>query len=333
MTIETRAALRTAVAAYEQPSIVLGSLQLLTSIGLYIAALGLMYWSVHVSIWLTLALAFPTSGLLVRTFIVQHDCGHGSFFASQRLNNIVGSICGVLTLAPYQNWRRQHSQHHANWNNLDRRESGADIYSTCLTVEEYRALSPRQRWLYRLPRHPILSHIVFPPLVFILLYRFPFDTPKDWSAERRSVLFTNMAILACLIALLLVFGFRAVLLVHLPVIAITTIVGVWLFSVQHRFETAHWLRKEDWTFHDASIDGTSYLKLPRILQWLTGNIGFHHIHHLAPRVPNYRLAKCYANDAILRTHAPLTLRSALGASALTLWDEGKKKLVSFKAAR
>jgi omega-6 fatty acid desaturase (delta-12 desaturase) len=269
----------------------------------------------------------------VRTFIVQHDCGHGSFFASQRMNNIIGAICGVLTLAPYQNWRRQHSQHHANWNNLDRRESGADIYSTCLTVEEYRALSPWQRWVYRLPRHPLLSHIVFPPLIFILLYRFPFDTPKDWSAERRSVLFTNLAILTCLIALLLVFGFRAVLLVHLPVIAITTIVGVWLFSVQHRFETAHWLRKEDWTFHDASIDGTSYLKLPRILQWMTGNIGFHHIHHLAPRVPNYRLAKCYANDAVLRTHAPLTLRAALGASALTLWDEGKKKLVSFKTAR
>jgi acyl-lipid omega-6 desaturase (Delta-12 desaturase) len=333
MTVEPRAALRAAVASYEQPSVVLGSLQLLTSIGLYIVALGLMYWSVHISYWLTLALAFPTSGLLVRTFIVQHDCGHGSFVASQRANDLIGAFCGVLTLAPYQSWRRQHSQHHANWNNLDRRESGADIYSTCLTVDEYRARTPWNRLLYRLPRHPLLAHIVFPPLVFILLYRFPFDTPKDWTAERRSILLTNLAILACFIALVLVFGFWTVVLVHLPVVAITTIAGVWLFSVQHRFETAHWLRSEDWTFQGASIKGTSYLKLPRLLQWMTGNIGFHHIHHLAPRVPNYRLEECYANGAVLRQEAPLTLRTAIGASALTLWDETAKKLVSFKAAR
>ncbi len=246
---------------------------------------------------------------------------------------MIGTFCGVLTLAPYQNWRRQHSQHHANWNNLDRRESGSDIYSHCLTVEEYRARSPWKRLLYRLPRHPLVAHVVFPPLIFLLLYRFPFDTPKEWTAERRSVLLTNLAILGCVIVLALVFGWRAVLLVHVPVIAITTIVGVWLFSVQHRFEEAHWLRKSDWTFHDASMKGTSYLKLPRILQWMTGNIGFHHIHHLAPRVPNYRLETCYVSAAILREETPLTLRSAFGAAALTLWDEGRKKLVPFKDAR
>jgi acyl-lipid omega-6 desaturase (Delta-12 desaturase) len=332
MQIDARATLRAAVAPFEKPSLALGIVQLFTSAGLYLAAVALMYWSLHVSYWLTLALAFPAAGFLVRTFIIQHDCGHGSFFASQRANNILGAILGVLTLAPYQNWRRQHSQHHANWNNLDRRESGADIYSTCLTVEEYRERSPWQRLLYRLPRHPVLAHFIFPPLVFILLYRFPFDTPKDWTAERRSVLGTNLAIAAWVVALGLIFGFRAVLMVHLPIVTITTVAGVWLFSVQHRFEAAHWSRKEDWTYQDASLRGTSYLKLPRVLQFMSGNIGFHHIHHLAPRVPNYRLEACYASDAILREEAPLTLRTAMNASSLTLWDEVQQKLVPFRDA-
>lgn len=332
MQIDARATLRAAVAPFEKPSLALGIVQLFTSAGLYLAAVVLMYWSLHISYWLTLALAFPAAGFLVRTFIIQHDCGHGSFFASQRANNILGAILGVLTLAPYQNWRRQHSQHHANWNNLDRRESGADIYSTCLTVEEYRERSPWQRLLYRLPRHPVLAHFIFPPLVFILLYRFPFDTPKDWTAERRSVLGTNLAIVAWVVALSSVFGWRAVLMVHLPIVTITTVAGVWLFSVQHRFEAAHWSRKESWTYQDASLRGTSYLKLPRVLQFMSGNIGFHHIHHLAPRVPNYRLEACYASDPVLREEAPLTLRTALNASSLTLWDETRQKLVPFRGA-
>ena len=332
MQTEARATLRAAVAPFEQPSLALGLTQLFTSAGLYLSAVAAMYWSLHISYWLTLALAFPAAGFLVRTFIIQHDCGHGSFFASQRTNNIVGAILGVLTLAPYQNWRRQHSQHHTNWNNLDRRESGADIYSTCLTVDEYRERSPWQRLLYRLPRHPVLAHFIFPPLVFILLYRFPFDTPKDWTAERRSVLGTNLAIVAWVVALSLIFGWRAVLMVHLPIVTITTVAGVWLFSVQHRFEAAHWARKDSWTYQDASLRGTSYLKLPRVLQFMSGNIGFHHIHHLAPRVPNYRLEACYASDAVLREKAPLTLRTALNASSLTLWDETQQKLVPFRGA-
>ena len=328
----TRATLRAAVAPFENANLAQSIAQLFTSAGLYLTAVAAMYWSLHISYWLTLPLAFPTAGLLVRTFIIQHDCGHGSFFASQRTNNIVGAILGVLTLAPYQNWRRQHSQHHANWNNLDRRESGADIYSTCLTVDEYRARSPWQQFFYRLPRHPLLAHVLFPPLVFLLLYRFAFDTPKDWTAERHSVWGTNLAIAAWVVALGLAFGFRSVLMVHLPIVTVTTIAGVWLFSVQHRFEMADWRRKEDWTFQGASLKGTSYLKLPRVLQWMSGNIGFHHIHHLAPRVPNYRLEACYASNAILREEAPLTLRTALGASSLTLWDEAQKKLVPFKSA-
>jgi omega-6 fatty acid desaturase (delta-12 desaturase) len=332
ISIESRAALRAAVEPFERPSVARASWQLFSSLGFYMAALALMYWSLGLSYWLTLALAFPAAGFLVRTFIVQHDCGHGSFFGSPRANDIVGTVCSVLTLAPYQNWRRQHSQHHANWNNLDRREHGADIYTACLTVKEYQSLPPLRRLLYRLPRHPLPAHLIFPPLVFLLLYRFPFDTPRKWTAERRSVWLTNIAIASCVLLLGLRVGFLAVTMVQLPIIAITTIAGVWLFSVQHRFDKARWLRAPEWSFQAAALTGSSYLKLPRLLQWMTGNIGFHHIHHLSPRIPNYRLADCYRNAAILREEPPLNLRTALRASTLTLWDEAAEKLVRFKDA-
>lgn len=330
---ETRAALRAAVAPFQRSRTARAVWQLVSSAGLYVTTLVLMYWSVHISYWLTLALAFPAAGFLIRTFIVQHDCGHGCFFASKRLNDAIGTVFGVLTLAPYGNWRRQHAQHHANWNNLDRREHGADIYSACLTVEEYRARSPLQRLLYRLPRHPLFAHFVFPPLVFLLLYRFPFDTPRTWTAERRSVWATNAAIAGWVVLLGTLLGFGAVAMVQLPIVVITTITGVWLFSVQHRFETARWLRAGEWNFQLAAMAGSSYLKLPRWLQWMTGNIGFHHIHHLAPRIPNYRLEDCYRSTAILREQPPLSLRTALRAPSLTLWDEASAKLVGFNAAK
>lgn len=330
--IETRTALRAAVEPFEHPNVGRACWQLFSSLGFYIASLVVMYLSLSFSYWLTLALALPASGFLVRTFIVQHDCGHGSFFGSRRANNIVGTVCSVLTLAPYQNWRRQHSQHHANWNNLDRREHGVDIYTACLTVKEYQSLSPLRRLLYRLPRHPLPAHFIFPPLVFLLLYRFPFDTPRKWTAERRSVWLTNLAIVSCVLALAACVGFRAVMMVQLPVIALTTIAGAWLFSVQHRFETARWLRAPEWSFQAAALTGSSYLKLPRWLQWMTGNIGFHHIHHLSPRIPNYRLEACYRSAGILREESPLSLQTALRASTLTLWDEAENKLVRFKDA-
>ena len=329
---ENKIRLRAAVAPFETPSLRLGVWQLFTSIGLYAATLAAMYWSLSVSYWLTLALVVPAGALLVRVFIVQHDCGHGSFFASRRANDLVGRVCGVLTLAPYQSWRRQHAQHHANWNNLDRRESGSDIYSTCLTVTEYRALSPWRRFLYCLPRHPLIAHVALPPLVFLLLYRVPFDTPRSWTRERRSVWLTNLAIAAVFVAAGLTLGFSAVLAVQLPIVIVTTIVGVWLFSVQHRFDGAQWLRGDEWNFQAAAISGSSYLKLPKLLQFVTGNIGFHHIHHLAPRVPNYRLEACHRSAPILCVQSPLTIRTALAACRLNLWDEAKKKLVRFRDA-
>ncbi len=332
MSDSDRAEIRAAVAPFERPSQSLAIYQVVTSIGFYLAAVALMYGSLHLSYALTLLLAVPASLLLVRVFIVQHDCGHGSFFAGARNNDILGALCGVLTLAPYANWRRQHAAHHANWNNLDR-DTGMDIYSACLTVAQYRALSSWKRFLHRLPRHPLIAHVLFPPLVFLLLYRTAFDTPKAWTRERRSVWSTNLVLLSVFSGLCVVFGFEAVVMVHLPIVIVTTVIGVWLFSVQHRFEDARWLHRDEWNFMDAALLGSSYLSIPLVLHWLTGNIGYHHIHHLSPRVPNYRLAACHRSNALLQPEKPLSLRRAFGAGNLALWDESLLRLVRFRDVR
>jgi omega-6 fatty acid desaturase (delta-12 desaturase) len=330
---EDRLALRAAVAPFEKPELWYSVAQIVTSIGFYVVTVGLMYWSISVSYALTVLLSFPAAAFLVRTFIVQHDCGHGSFFVSKRANAVLGALCGVLTLAPYAHWRRQHAGHHAHWNNLDHRQSGADIYSVCLTVAEYRALSPRRRFFYRLWRHPVMANVIFPPLVFLLLYRIPFDTPRTWVRERRSVWMTDIALAFVFGVLVVVFGPVDVVLVHLPIVVVTTIVGVWLFSIQHRFDDARWRRGDEWNFAEAALQGSSHLALPRALHWLTGNIGFHHIHHLSPRVPNYRLAACHNSSAILQPAKPLLLDRALIACWLTLWDEDRAKLVPFRGTK
>lgn len=322
--------LRSAVKPYERSIVAASVFQLLSSIGLFVGACALMYWSLQLSYILTLLLAVPTGALLVRVFIVQHDCGHGSFLGLRWANDLIGTLCSVLTLAPYANWRRQHARHHASWNNLDRRDTGSDIYSACLTVAEYRAMTRWNRFLYRLPRHPVIAHIVLPPLVFMVLYRVPFDTPANWPKERRAVYWLNAALVAVICVLGIAVGFVPVLLVQLPVMVIASIIGVWLFAVQHRFEESRWAREQQWSYRGASLEGSSFLKLPKVLQWFTGNIGFHHIHHLAPRIPNYRLERCYRNVDALKENSPLTLRHALSSVRLALWDEDRQRLVRFK---
>lgn len=304
--------------------------QLLITGSLYLLLLTAMYLTLHVSIWMTLVLALPTAGLVVRLFIIQHDCGHGAYFRSKGANNLVGRLCSIATLTPFANWRRQHAGHHVVWNNLDRRNSGADIYSSCLTLAEYRSLTRRKRFLYRLMKHPLVLQLIVPPLVFLLLYRLPFDTPRHWRRERRSVLLTNLSLAAIFILAALALGWRSVLLVQLLVTVPASIVGVWLFAVQHRFEATEWMRQSDWTVLRASLEGSSYLKLPRILQWFTGNIGFHHVHHLLPRAPNYRLQDCHE---ILRKRDDririLTLAEALRAPSFALWDEAEHRMIPF----
>lgn len=329
--IRSGAEVRAAVAAFAQPTTSQGALQLLTSFGPFVAACAAMYLAFPVSPLLTLALAVPTGALLVRVFIIQHDCGHGSFFASSRANTLVGRLCSLITMTPFANWQRQHRLHHADWNNLDRgKGGGSDIYSACMTVREYCALTRWQRLLYRVPRHPLIANVLLPPLVFVLLYRTPFDTPRAWVRERWSVHFTNIALILLFTALAVSFGWQRVLLVHLPVMVVASILGVWLFSVQHRFETARWTAKNDWSFVDAALQGSSWFGLPRALHWLTGNIGFHHVHHLNPRVPSYRLQA--AHDAVQALHPlrPLSLMAGLRAPSLTLWDETTGRLVRFR---
>jgi omega-6 fatty acid desaturase (delta-12 desaturase) len=325
--------LRSLVTAYETPSIFKSLYQIVTSIGLFVAGCAAMYWSLHVSYLLTLALMIPTAGLLVRVFIIQHDCGHGSFFRSQRLNVFVGRLCSLVTFTPYIQWRRHHNAHHRHWNNLDRREDGADIYATCITVDEYRMLSPWGRFGYRLLRHPLIAHVILPPLVFLVLYRLPFDTPKSWARERRSVYLTNLSVLGVVSTLMLGLGFWPVLLVQIPTISLGAIMGVGLFSVQHRFDGVVWTRQNEWSATNASVHGSSYFRLPRLLQWFTGNIGFHHVHHLSPQVANYRLEACHR--AIPALHDGVTAvnwRDGFQALRLTLWDEAAQRMVRFSDA-
>lgn len=327
------AQVRQAAAAFARPNGWMSILQLFTSFGPFLAGCAAMYLVYPVSGLLTVALAVPTGALLIRIFIVQHDCGHGSFFASRRANTAVGWACSLITLTPYANWSRQHGLHHADWNNLDRAGGGSDIYSACLTVSDYLALSPWRRFLYRLPRHPLIANVLLPPMVFLLLYRVPFDTPRAWRRERWSVYLTNAA-LVCLFGSLVAFlGWREVLLVHLPIMVVASILGVWLFSLQHRFETARWTAKSEWSFVPAALDGSSWFRLPRALHWLTGNIGFHHVHHLNPRVPNYRLREAHEAVQAVRPVQPLSLRRGLAATFLTLWDEQRGRLVRFRDAR
>ena len=315
---------------FESPSLRTSLIQLTTSIGLFIGVCAAMYWALQFSYALTLLLAIPAGALLVRVFIVQHDCGHGSFFASRRANNVLGTMCSVFTLTPYSNWRRQHAGHHANWNNLDKRTSGADIYSACLTVKEYREMTRWQRFAYRASRHPLIAHVLVPPLVFLFLYRVPFDTPQDWHRERRAVYWTDLALFLLLGALGFTVGFKALLLVQLPIIIVTSIVGVGLFAVQHRFDESLWMRQPEWRFGDAALQGSSYLKLPRLLQWFTGNIGFHNVHHLAPLVPNYHLESCFRANPQFVNSPSLSLREAFRAIRLSLWDEDRQQLIAFR---
>src|SRR5262252_5382578 len=305
--------------------------QLATSFGGFVATCTAMYLCLAVSLWITLPMSVLAAGFLVRIFIIQHDCGHGSFFISRWANELIGTLCSMMTLTPYAFWRRQHARHHGSWNNLDRRAaSGLDIYSSCMTVAEYRALGRWHRCLVRLANHPIVANLLLPPLVFVFLYRVPFDAAMGWRRERRGVYLTNLALAVLIGGLGLALGYGRVAAVQLPIVALASIVGVWLFSIQHRFEQAQWMSDTSWSFVAASLGSTSYLRLPRLLQRFTGNIGFHHVHHVDPRIPNYRLEECRNADAGFQSAPTLTLRTALQALRYALWDSDLERLVPFR---
>jgi omega-6 fatty acid desaturase (delta-12 desaturase) len=288
----------------------------------------LMVLSLDYSYWLTLGLALPAAGLLVRIFIIQHDCGHGSFFKSRKANDYLGSVCGILTLTPYHYWRKSHAIHHATASNLAQRGVG-DIYT--MTVNEYLQQSTWGRLKYRLYRHPLILFILGPVLLFFVFYRFPHtEATKSWQRERASVWWTNVALGAVVVALSLTIGFKAFLLVYLPITLLAVTLGTWLFFVQHQFEDTYWVQADEWDYTLAALKGSSYYKLPWVLQWFTGNIGLHHIHHLSPRIPNYLLQKCHEENPEFQQVVVLTLWSSFRTIFLSLWDEEQGRLVSFR---
>jgi omega-6 fatty acid desaturase (delta-12 desaturase) len=286
-----------------------------------------MVFSLRYPYWVTLAITVPTAGLMVRVFILFHDCVHGSFFASRRANDLLGFVTGVLTFAPYRQWGRDHINHHATNGNLDRRGVG-DINT--LTVREYLALPLLKRFGYRLSRHPLVLFTVLPPLFFVVAMRFP--RTSYGRVERRSVLWTDLAVVALAAGIIALVGFKNYLLIQGPVLLIGATAGIWLFYVQHQYEGVYWARQKEWSYFRAAIHGSSFYKLPRLLQWFSGNIGFHHIHHLNARIPNYHLERCHRDNPDLQV-PPLTLLRSLRSLGLSLYDEESGRLVGWKALK
>jgi acyl-lipid omega-6 desaturase (Delta-12 desaturase) len=316
------------VAPYTQPKLNRSLLQLANSLIPYLVLWVLMLISLKYSYWLTLVLLIPASGFLVRLFIIFHDCGHGSFFKSKSANRWVGFFLGVLTFMPSEAWWHDHALHHATAGNLDRRGMG-DVMTW--TVEEYLSAPWFKRAGYRAFRFPLVMFLLGPIFSFLITPRFPKASMNQ--AGRRSVYLTDLALLILGGLTMLVGGWQAYVLIQLPLMWLAGIAGIWLFYIQHQFEDSYWVENNQWDFTRAAFEGASYYKLPKILQWFSGNIGFHHIHHLSPRIPNYLLEKCYTENPPLQNAPTFTILSGLKALSLGLYDESTKKMVSFSAVR
>lgn len=285
------------------------------------------YLALEVSVLLTLALTLPTAGFLIRLFMIQHDCGHGSYFRSRRARDVVGFCIGVLTLTPYQYWRKTHAHHHAHSGDLDLRGFG-DVET--LTVREYRALPLGRRIMYRGYRHPLIMLTLGPLFHFVVKHRYPWEVPRDWTSAWASIWWTNACLAAILVAAWATIGLVPFLLVQGPVTLISGATGILLFYVQHQFEETYWDRDPDWDFFEASVYGSSHLVLPRPLQWITASIGIHHVHHLSSRIPNYRLEECLEANPPLQAATRITLRDTARLFRLALWDEDARRMVSFR---
>lgn len=289
-----------------------------------IASYFLMYKSLSYSYWLTLALALPTGGFMMRTFIIMHDCGHGSFFKSSKANHWVGTICGILANTPYFQWTREHAIHHATSGDLDRRGVG-DVVT--LTVKEYLARTKWGRFTYRLYRNPLILFGVGPQYIFLINVRLV--GKNSGQRERRGVYLTNIALFTIWGSLIWAIGLQAFLLVWAPVQIVAGVTGVWLFYVQHQYEDTYWQSHKDWDYATAALMGSSYYKLPRLIQWFSGNIGFHHIHHLCPKIPNYKLEACHHENPYFQQAPTLTFWKSLRCVNLKLWDEDQQRMIGF----
>jgi omega-6 fatty acid desaturase (delta-12 desaturase) len=311
---------------YQAPRVRSSVWQIANSFLPFFALWYLMALSLDVSYFITLGLSFVAAGFMARIFIIQHDCGHGSFFRNQKASDAVGMIASVLTLTPYHYWRKSHAIHHAGTGKLEKRGIG-DIYT--MTVGEFLSKSPRGRFLYRVYRNPVVLLVLAPTFMFTILYRFPVSRMNALRKVEASVYLTNVAIAAAAAGMMMMVGWKTFLLVQVPITVVTSSLGMWLFYVQHQFEDTYWSKGNDWDFAAAAIHGSSFYRLPKVLQWFTGNIGFHHIHHLSPKIPNYLLEKVYTEVPEVRNASVLTIRTSLRSLPLTLWDERRRKLISF----
>jgi omega-6 fatty acid desaturase (delta-12 desaturase) len=315
---------------YEKPDLKKATWQLINTFVPYFALWGVMLWMVRqgFSAWYFAPLIVVAAGLSVRIFIFFHDCGHGSFFANHRANRILGAICGVLIFTPYEAWRKSHATHHTTAEDLDRRGVG-DVLTW--TVEEYQKASKLRQLGYRIFRNPLFLFVLAPPVLFLLVQRF---TNKNMNAaERRSTWENNIHLSLLFVVMHFTIGLPTYLSIQIPIMLVASGVGVWLFYVQHQFEGVYWARHEDWDPIRAALEGSSYYKLPKVLQWFSGNIGLHHIHHLRSRIPNYHLQACYDNTPELHVEKPLTLWDSLKTPFLNLWDEQSKNLISFRTLK
>ncbi len=324
-------------AKYQQSSYYNALFQLANTLIPFLIICAVMLYSFHSAYWLTALLTIPAVGLLIRVFIIQHDCGHGSFFPSRKWNNRVGRIMSLFTWTPYDFWRKTHNMHHAASGNLDSRGFGA---IETITVKEYEALSSKMKFFYRVYRNPYFMLLLGNPYFVIIGQRFPlvnplpfFETNKSLSVKQvwKSIFGLDLGLLAFYGGLGLFFGFGTVLLMYLPIVIITAWLGGWLFYVQHQFEDSYWERQGEWDYSEAAILGSSYYDLHPILQWFTGNIGLHHIHHLNGKIPNYRLQECMDDNQDLRDINRITLIESFKLSKLKLWDEGKSKMIPFSS--
>ncbi|HTX92638.1 MAG TPA: fatty acid desaturase [Anaerolineales bacterium] len=318
---------REIVARYSRPDLWRSIWQIVNTLVPYFALWALMIYSVHISYWITLALSIPTAGFMVRTFIIFHDCGHGSFFKSQKANHVLGIITGILTFTPYFKWRHDHAIHHATSSDLDGRGVG-DVKT--MTVKEYLEAPWWKKVAYRTFRSPLVMFTIGSFLVFTVFSRFP--VKGDARRERNSVLWTDLILAIMIGAMVWLLGWRTYLMVQLPVMIIGSSAGVWLFYVQHNFDPTYWERHSKWQFVKAGFEGSSFYKLPAILQWFSGNIGFHHIHHLSPKIPNYKLPKCYKENPVFHVR-PMTIPASLSSLRMRLYDEERRIMVGWNALK
>lgn len=319
------------IKAYQQPDVSRSVWQIINSYGGLAISWVLMYFSLRIGFWLTLLLALPAAGFLVRIFIIQHDCGHASFFKSRRANDLVGGISGVFTMTPYKLWRKSHAVHHAHHADLDDRGTG-DVWT--LTIDEYFEAPWWKKVTYRVFRNPVFLFVIAPAIQFMIVQRYHFGYRPHWkNGEFASVYWTNLGLLFLVGVPAYFLGFWPTMAIYVPSVLIASSIGTWLFYVQHQFEETYWEHKPEWDYTLAAMHGSSYYKLPRVIQWFTGNIGFHHIHHLSPRIPNYNLERCHEDNPLLQNVVQLTLLSSIKTVRLALWDETERRLVSFRLAR